>query len=107
MHTLIWYESYPSHASHVPLQVLREMARVVRPGGKVLLLQHGRGSGWFERWVNERLDGGAAAHAAKWGCWWNRDILDLVGQVGRQYLYKKRISAAFLVRPLHAHAMAG
>lgn len=62
-----------------PVQALREMRRVCRPGGRILLLEHGRSSrpgvaAWQDR------------HAAKWaahlGCWWNRDPLESVRKAG-------------------------
>jgi len=58
-----------------PVEALREMRRVCRPCGSVLLLEHGRSnrpgiSAWQDR------------HAAKWaahlGCWWNREPLENV-----------------------------
>jgi len=54
------------------------MAAVCKPGGQLILLQHGKAS-WG--WLNHRLDDEAQAHFAKWGCWWNRDILQLVHEV--------------------------
>lgn len=51
----------------------------MRPGGKLLLLEHGRGTWDF---VNNILDANAEKHLAKWGCEWNRDIGRLVEQAG-------------------------
>lgn len=48
----------PPPAAPDPAQ---EMARVCRPGGRILLLQHGQGSWGF---VNSILDSGAGA----WVC---------------------------------------
>ena len=62
-----------------PVQALREMRRVCRPNGHILLLEHGHSSrpgiaAWQDR------------HAAQWaghlGCWWNREPLENVRKAG-------------------------
>ena len=55
-----------------PVAVLRELARVCKPNGKILLLEHGRSHSW--KFVTEHLDAHAEQHAANWGCVWNRDL---------------------------------
>lgn len=62
-----------------PKTALKQMAAVCKPGGQLILLQHGRAK-WG--WLNRTLDEEAPAHFAKWGCWWNRDILELVHEAG-------------------------
>ncbi|PSC68852.1 serine protease [Micractinium conductrix] len=62
-----------------PVTALKEMARLCKPGGRILLLQHGKGSWDF---VNGILDRGAGEHHKRWGCWWNRDIERIVRQAG-------------------------
>lgn len=64
-----------------PVQVLQQAVRVLKPGGQLLLIEHGRSS-WD--WLNTHLDRTAERHYSSWGCWWNRDILDIVQQVGSQ-----------------------
>nr|CCC49892.1 conserved hypothetical protein [Trypanosoma vivax Y486] len=54
-----------------PVRALREMSRVCKPDGHLLLLEHGKGR--WER-INGYLDKWAPRHAKVWGCWWNRDI---------------------------------
>ena len=71
----IWNTTEHEWSSHVNLQ---QMAAVCKPGGQIILLQHGKAS-WD--WLNHRLDDEAHAHYVKWGCWWNRDILQIVQQV--------------------------
>lgn len=58
-----------------PEEALREMQRVAKPGGRILLLEHGK-SDWrtLAWWQQHRLN----RHVVKWGCFWNRDILELV-----------------------------
>lgn len=60
-----------------PVKSLREMNRVLKPAGKILLVEHGRTSHTL---LNTVLDKTSAAHAAKFGCWWNRDIVGLLAQ---------------------------
>ena len=60
-----------------PVQALREMARVCKPNGRILLLEHGRSSReGLARWQDRKAD----KHAKRFGCNWNRDILGLVGE---------------------------
>lgn len=58
---------------------VQEMVKALRPGGRLLLLEHGRSSWGF---VNGILDSHAAQHYGKWGCQWNREIEALVQQAG-------------------------
>lgn len=62
-----------------PVLALREMARVCRPAGQILLLEHGRSDReWFGRFQDRR----ANRHARQLGCYWNRRPLELVDQAG-------------------------
>ena len=63
------------------------MARVLKPGGKILLLEHGKASWSF---VNSVLDAQAMNHFKRWGCEWNRNILDIVEQSGLKVDYATR-----------------
>eukprot|EP01006_Ploeotia_vitrea_P026043 TRINITY_DN5901_c0_g1_i2.p1 TRINITY_DN5901_c0_g1~~TRINITY_DN5901_c0_g1_i2.p1 ORF type:complete len:144 (-),score=71.88 TRINITY_DN5901_c0_g1_i2:88-519(-) len=62
-----------------PVVALRELARVCKRDGHILMLEHGRSR---YAWLNRILDDGAHSHARKWGCWWNREIPDLVREAG-------------------------
>lgn len=62
-----------------PIKMIKEMGRVCKPDGKILLLEHGRG---FSDWLNDILDRTVEGHAMKWGCHWNRDIMRLVEESG-------------------------
>lgn len=66
-----------------PVAALREMARVCKRGdkrGQILLIEHGRSQS--HAWLTNILDKHARPHAAKWGCYWNRDIVGIVKEAG-------------------------
>jgi methyltransferase OMS1 len=63
------------------LQVLRQAALLLKPGGKVLLLEHGQGT-WD--WINDKINNTADSHYKTYGCWYNRDILGIVEKSGLQ-----------------------
>lgn len=65
-------------SNYNPSYPVQEMAAVCKPDGQLLLLEHGRAS---SKWVNSKLDGEAEKHLAKFGCYWNRPILDIVAEV--------------------------
>lgn len=58
-----------------PVQSLNEASRVCKPEGRILLIEHGRS---YYGWLNKILDKTSTGHAQKWGCWWNRDIIQIV-----------------------------
>lgn len=64
-----------------PIKVLREIGRVCKADGEILLIEHGKGT--YE-WINAVLDGNANQHAHKWGCIYNKDIEKLVREAGLQ-----------------------
>lgn len=65
-----------------PVQVLKEMKRVCKPDGKILLLEHGRSKTW--NFITRYLDKNAERHAKNWGCVWNRDLDQIVEDSGLQ-----------------------
>jgi len=70
-----------------PVAALREMTRVCRPQGTVLLLEHGRSDrDWLGRWQDRHAD----QFAKPLGCHWNREPLELVGQTGLKVSRTKR-----------------
>ena len=70
-----------------PLAALREMGRVCRLGGRILLLEHGRSSNRALGWVQ---DVAAERHARACGCHWNREPQDLVRQAGLEIIEARR-----------------
>ena len=70
-----------------PAAALREMARVCRADGRILLLEHGRSDReWLGRWQDRRAD----RHAKALGCRWNRDPLDLARQAELRLITAQR-----------------
>src|SRR5690606_6194815 len=64
-----------------PVRALREMRRVCKPDGQILLLEHGRSrSPWLARFQDRRAD----AQARMLGCRWNREPLELVSSEARR-----------------------
>ena len=62
-----------------PVLALREMERVVKPGGRILLLEHGRSD---RPRLGRYQDRRAAKHAQVLSCNWNREPQELVAQAG-------------------------
>ena len=58
-----------------PIQALSEMARVTAPGGRLLLLEHGRSP---YLWLSRLLDRIAPRQVEKYGCHPNRNVPALV-----------------------------
>ncbi|KAH8695370.1 methyltransferase domain-containing protein [Talaromyces proteolyticus] len=71
-----------------PVGLLRHLGSITEPEkGRILLLEHGRSR---YDWVNNILDNLAPAHAHRHGCWWNRDIGQIVEQSGLEVVEIKR-----------------
>ncbi|OJJ51465.1 hypothetical protein ASPZODRAFT_127540 [Penicilliopsis zonata CBS 506.65] len=85
-----------------PVGVLQHLGSITEPReGRILLLEHGRS---HYAWVNRILDDVAPAHADKHGCWWNRDIGEIVRQSGLEVVEMKRwhlgTTWQFVLRPI-------
>jgi ubiquinone/menaquinone biosynthesis C-methylase UbiE len=62
-----------------PVRALREMGRVCRADGRIMLVEHGRSDRpWAARYQDRRAD----AHARMIGCHWNREPVELVKAAG-------------------------
>lgn len=71
-----------------PVALLQHFGSITEPeNGRILLLEHGRS---YYGWLNNILDNLAAAHANRHGCWWNRDIGDIVEKSGLEVVEIKR-----------------
>lgn len=62
-----------------PLKALKEMKRVIKPGGKILLFEHGRG---FPSWIGRWQDRKATAHYQLYGCRLNQVPETVVEKAG-------------------------
>jgi hypothetical protein len=60
---------------------------VCRPGGRILLLEHGRSSTELVRRWQDRT---AERHAKRLACQWNRDPLELVSTAGLKQIGSSR-----------------
>lgn len=70
-----------------PVKALENMKELLKPGGRIILLEHGRGNYNF---INKILDNRAHKHGEKWGCRWNLDIGEIVDNSGLEITEEKR-----------------
>ncbi|KFZ04362.1 hypothetical protein V501_09185, partial [Pseudogymnoascus sp. VKM F-4519 (FW-2642)] len=61
-----------------PAALLLNLSNHLAPGGRILLLEHGRG---YWGWLNNILDALAPGHAERFGCWWNREVGGILEEV--------------------------
>lgn len=70
-----------------PVTALKELARVCKKDGRLLLLEHGRSSNErVERWMDRK----AEKNAEILGCYWNREPLALIRQAGLTIVTARR-----------------
>ena len=70
-----------------PMIALREIARVCKPSGRILLLEHGRSNReWLARWQDRHAD----QFAKPLGCHWNREPLELARKAGLKVVERQR-----------------
>ena len=70
-----------------PVAELRKLRELVKPNGKIVLIEHGKG---YYKWINNFLDSIWEDHAKKWGCITNRNIGAIVKESGLVVLSKSR-----------------
>jgi methyltransferase OMS1 len=70
-----------------PEGLLKNLGKLVKQDGRIMLLEHGKS---HYDWLNRILDQTAPQHAAKHGCWWNRDIGAIAEKSGLQVMEIKR-----------------
>ena len=70
-----------------PVSALREMKRVCKPEGQILLLEHGE-SDW--PFMQRLLENQVGVHVAKFGCYNHRGIRNLIDEAGLAIVEEKR-----------------
>jgi SAM-dependent methyltransferase len=76
-----------------PITALQEMRRVCAPGGRILLLEHGRSSWeWLGRYQDRHVD----EMIAQAGCRWNHEPLDVVTAAGLRIVAARRTGMGVL-----------
>lgn len=71
-----------------PVLALQNMVKLLRPGGRIVLLEHGR-SNWD--FINNHLDFRAERRMQTWACRWNLDIGELIEDAGLDITFEKRV----------------
>lgn len=70
-----------------PLSALKEMMRVCKEDGRILLLEHGE-SDW--PWMQGLLSRQVGVHVKKFGCYNHRSIRSLINEAGLEIISEKR-----------------
>ncbi|CDF87948.1 probable Methyltransferase OMS1, mitochondrial [Zygosaccharomyces bailii ISA1307] len=70
-----------------PVRALKNFAVLLKPGGRIVLLEHGRGQYDF---VNKILDQRAEKRLQTWGCRWNLDIGEILDDSGLEIVEESR-----------------
>jgi len=70
-----------------PTKALKEMRRVSKPGGQILLIEHGRSS-W--EWLGRYQDNTVNQQIEQGGCRWNQEPQELVKEAGLDILQANR-----------------
>ena len=86
-----------------PANALQEMARVSKPSGQILLVEHGRSDrGWLGRWQDRHADD----FAKPFGCHWNREPVELPESAGLKSEAQRSFFAEYFTgsKP-HSHAI--
>ncbi|AGO09956.1 AaceriAAL035Wp [[Ashbya] aceris (nom. inval.)] len=80
-------EAFGLCSHHDPVRALKNFAKLLKPGGRIVLLEHGRGTYDI---VNKILDKRAEHRLETWGCRWNLDIGEILDDSGLEVVTEKR-----------------
>jgi methyltransferase OMS1 len=81
-------EAFGLCAHEDPVKALKNMASLLKPDGRIVLLEHGR-SKW--NFINNHLDFRSEKRMKTWACRWNLDIAELVDEAGLDITFEKRV----------------
>lgn len=81
-------EAFGLCAHEDPVKALKNMTSLLKPGGRIVLLEHGR-SNWDM--INNHLDFRADKRMKVWACRWNLDIGEIIDDAGLDITYEKRV----------------
>lgn len=70
-----------------PVKALQNFGKLLKPGGRIFLLEHGRGTWDF---INNHLDNRAEKRLKTWGCRWNLDIGEIIDDSGLEIVEETR-----------------
>ncbi|KAI5965600.1 uncharacterized protein KGF55_000962 [Candida pseudojiufengensis] len=70
-----------------PVKVLKNMSKLLKPNGRIILLEHGRSKWDF---INNHLDFRSEKRMKTWKCRWNLDIGELVDEAGLDITLERR-----------------
>lgn len=80
-------ETFGLCSHYDPVQSLKNFAALLKPEGRIILLEHGRGTYEF---VNKILDDRAEKRLKTWGCRWNLDIGEILDDSGLEIVDESR-----------------
>lgn len=81
------YETFGLCSHEDPDKSLKQFASLLKPDGKIVLLEHGRSD---KDSLNERMDSRAETRAQEWGCRWNLDIHNYIEKSGLEIVEQER-----------------
>lgn len=70
-----------------PVKALRNFGALLKPGGRIYLLEHGRGDYDF---VNNILDARSEKRLKTWGCRWNLDLGEILDDSGLEIVDERK-----------------
>lgn len=70
-----------------PVKALNNFGKLLKPDGRIILLEHGRGQYDF---INKILDNRAERRLNTWGCRWNLDLGEVLDDSDLELVEEKR-----------------